>query len=227
MFEIIRNDLKLDWQRLLDSPISLHPTSFCLDEWQTVDLGHPESEEQLFERLRASAQVPLFAGRPIELAGKRYLDAACGEFIPVQTALAGGATHVLALHTRPQHLTPPPLGRVERLLYRRSLGPIDRRFVEHYENLSAIYQEEMGRVHALGEHVYSVFPAATAEPLSPSERRREPIEQAFKLGSEALLAIWPAQEPERQQSLRGLLARRRARTLSSEGLAIEPETLLP
>jgi len=50
--------------------------------------------------MRATAAIPLLAGRAVELHGRRWIDGSVTEPLPVLRALADGATHVLALLTR-------------------------------------------------------------------------------------------------------------------------------
>lgn len=200
MFSLLKSEYRLDVERLLESPIKLHPISFCLDDWSAVDLGHPKSEDGVFLSLRASSQVPLFAGKPIEVDGRRFLDAACGEFIPVQSALKGGATHVLVLHTRPDGLAPAPVSRIERAMYQRWLRPIDARLVDYFEHRPELYRTQMTAISQLGAHVFSIHPSGQVDPVAVTERRREPVVAAFRNGLEAMLAAWPDAEPE--QSLR-------------------------
>ena len=50
--------------------------------------------------LRATTALPLLAGPPVEIDGRRYLDAGLAESIPFHAALAAGATHVLVLRSR-------------------------------------------------------------------------------------------------------------------------------
>lgn len=198
LFSLLKQDYRLNVGELLRSPIPLHPISFCLDDWATVDLGHPNSEDDLFLRLRASAQVPLFAGKPIEISGRRFFDAACGEFIPVQSALNGGATHVLALHTRALGASPTPISRIERLMYHRWLKPIDPRLIEHFESRQQLYLEQMRSIRLLGGHVFSVHPSNETAPIAATERRRALVETAFESGLAAMVRAWPATpEPAR------------------------------
>ena len=51
--------------------------------------------------LRASANVPEVAGRPILHRGRRLVDAAVFEPVPFQTAIADGCTHLITLCSRP------------------------------------------------------------------------------------------------------------------------------
>jgi predicted patatin/cPLA2 family phospholipase len=50
--------------------------------------------------MRASAALPILAGRPVVLDGHRYLDAGLSEAVPFLTPAAQGATHVLILRSR-------------------------------------------------------------------------------------------------------------------------------
>lgn len=82
---------------------------------QPVDL-HPHIHDRasLQAALRASAAMPLLAGPPVEIDGTPYVDAGVSEGTPVRTALAQGATHIVAFRTRP------PVGSV-------SIGRTERR----------------------------------------------------------------------------------------------------
>ena len=62
--------------------------------------------------LRASAALPLLAGPPVELGGRRYIDAGLSAAIPFRAALADGATHVLVLRSRREGETATAPGRL-------------------------------------------------------------------------------------------------------------------
>lgn len=51
--------------------------------------------------LRASANVPEVAGRPIQHRGRRLVDAAVFEPVPFRAAIADGCTHLITLCSRP------------------------------------------------------------------------------------------------------------------------------
>src|SRR4051812_17529431 len=86
---------------VLASPITLHPIATDVGTGRAVDL-HPEIRDTATLRLalRASAALPVLAGPPVELGGRRLLDAGLSAAIPFRTALADGATHVLVLRSR-------------------------------------------------------------------------------------------------------------------------------
>lgn len=66
-----------------------------------VTLGPARSPEELFGHLRASCHVPVLAGRAPVLQGEPLFDGSLTEPIPVGSALARGATHVLVLSSTP------------------------------------------------------------------------------------------------------------------------------
>ena len=68
---------------------------------------------------RATTAMPFLTGNPIEIDGRRFVDAGVSESVPVQTAFAQGATHVLALRTRRADERSAPPSRVERLVLSR------------------------------------------------------------------------------------------------------------
>ena len=103
----------MDFAAILGSPISLHPIATDARTGAATDLApliHDQSTLQA--ALRATASLPLLAGRPVELAGRRFVDGGVAEPVPVRTALDHGATHALVLRTRraDQEVSRPGLG---------------------------------------------------------------------------------------------------------------------
>jgi predicted patatin/cPLA2 family phospholipase len=86
---------------VLAAPTELHPIATDVATGDPVDL-HGEIRDPVTLRLalRASAALPLLAGPPIELDGRRLLDAGLSAAIPFRAAVGGGATHVLVLRSR-------------------------------------------------------------------------------------------------------------------------------
>lgn len=86
---------------VLASPTELHPVATDVATGEAVDLHpHIADERTLRLALRASATLPLLAGPPVPLDGRRFLDAGLSAAIPFHAALADGATHVLVLRSR-------------------------------------------------------------------------------------------------------------------------------
>ena len=63
----------------------------------------PGSGVDVFEVLRATSKLPLLAGlRPVDVDGHRCMDGGVSSQIPLHVAINAGATHLLALPTRPR-----------------------------------------------------------------------------------------------------------------------------
>jgi len=93
--------LGLDAASILANPISLHPLATDASTGMAVDLApFIHDRTSLHTAMRASSAVPLLAGDPVELAGRRYLDAGLAESVPLDTPIAAGATHLLVLASR-------------------------------------------------------------------------------------------------------------------------------
>jgi predicted patatin/cPLA2 family phospholipase len=91
----------MDFGSVLASPVPLHVLATDAATGEAVDLRpHLNTEANLRRALRASCALPVLAGPPVELQGRRYLDSGLSESIPYKTAMAQGATHVLVLSSR-------------------------------------------------------------------------------------------------------------------------------
>jgi predicted patatin/cPLA2 family phospholipase len=91
----------MDFEAILRNPIGFHPIATSAETGRSADLAaHIVDRETLKAALRASACMPLLAGAPVTLGGHRWLDGGLAEPIPLPTAIAQGATHVLVFRTR-------------------------------------------------------------------------------------------------------------------------------
>ncbi|MCQ8190743.1 patatin-like phospholipase family protein [Streptomyces rugosispiralis] len=100
--EVYIRQFPLDYASVLTAPLALHPLATDLETGQPVDL-HKELTDEVALRLapRASAALPMPAGGPVTIGGRRFYDAGLAESIPFRQALRDGATHVLVLRSRP------------------------------------------------------------------------------------------------------------------------------
>jgi predicted patatin/cPLA2 family phospholipase len=87
------------WDRLGSSAMPLRVVATAADDLQPHVL-EPATPEEWKRALRATASIPLLAGPPVELHGRRWIDGSVAEPLPVLRALRDGATHVLALLNR-------------------------------------------------------------------------------------------------------------------------------
>jgi predicted patatin/cPLA2 family phospholipase len=87
----------LTWERLRDAPLRVVATA--ADDL-TPHVLEPRTVDEWKLALRATAAIPVLAGRPVTLHGRRWIDGSVSEPLPVLRALRDGATHVLALVNR-------------------------------------------------------------------------------------------------------------------------------
>jgi len=161
---------------VLASATELHPIATEVTSGAAVDL-HAEIADapSLRLALRASAALPLLGGPPVELRGRRLLDAGLSAAIPFRAALADEATHVLVLRSRRAGETARPPGRVAGGVTARLLRRLDPAVAQAFrtravreaedEALPAGHDADPGRL----PHVLSVRPA----PGSPVPGRLE------------------------------------------------------
>lgn len=107
----------MDFAAILANPIGFHPMATDSRTGEAADLAPYVSDRlSLQTALRASACMPLLAGRPVRLGGRTYVDGGLSEGVPYRTALAQGATHVLVLRTRRADQSAEPPSRLERVV---------------------------------------------------------------------------------------------------------------
>jgi predicted patatin/cPLA2 family phospholipase len=107
---------------VLAGSTELHPIATAVDTGEAVDLHREIADPRSLRlALRASAALPVLAGPPVELRGRRLMDAGLSAAIPFRAALADGATHVLVLRSRRAGETAQVPGRLSGALTARAL----------------------------------------------------------------------------------------------------------
>jgi len=123
--ELYQTTFPMDFAAVLASPVEFHPLATDAATGQSTDLRPlVTTPAELRLALRASAALPLLAGPPVDLGGRRFYDAGLSESVPYRTALDQGATHVLVLRSRRAPVILPdgrPPARSVRLLARTTL----------------------------------------------------------------------------------------------------------
>lgn len=136
--------------RVLGSVLPLHIVMSSLRRHGAVVMTGFRDRPDLFEALRATMRIPFFAGPPVVVRGERCTDAAIYESIPIRSAVAGGATDVVVLLTRPQGSLRRPPGIVDRLLVAPHLARIDRRLADDYLRRWQAYGREVASLNQTG-----------------------------------------------------------------------------
>ena len=99
--DLYQTRFPMDFAAVLASPVEFHPLATDAATGQSTDLRPlTATPAELRLALRASAALPLLAGPPVALDGRRFYDAGLSESVPYRTALDQGATHVLVLRSR-------------------------------------------------------------------------------------------------------------------------------
>lgn len=182
---------------VLASRTELHPIATDVSNGQPVDLhGDIRDRETLVAALKASAMLPLLAGPPVPINGRRFLDAGLSAAIPFHAALADGATHVLVLRSRVEgELVEPAEGTAARAtarLLHRIDPAVARAFLTRAERERA--DEELLARHAadpsLRPHILSVRPPPGSPVPGRLEKDVSIVRGGLEAGRRALHALF-------------------------------------
>lgn len=112
--------MPMGFEEILANPVEFHPIATDAATGRAVDLhDRIHDRPSLQAALRATTAMPFLAGEPVGIDGQLFVDAGVSESVPIRTALAQQATHVVALRTRrTDEITSAP-SRGERLLLSR------------------------------------------------------------------------------------------------------------
>jgi predicted patatin/cPLA2 family phospholipase len=164
--------------RVLASPIALHCIAVDVETAGCVVLSGMRTTRELWDALLASSRMPWAGGAPVAIGGRRYLDGGMGSAIPVAEAIAAGATHVLALQTRPHGVPRRSASRIGDRLIERHLRRLNPALVTVYRERVGGYErvvEDIARRtldHDAGPpHVLGIRPPAGTPCVSQLERR--------------------------------------------------------
>jgi predicted patatin/cPLA2 family phospholipase len=164
--------------RVVASPAALHCVAISVETAQPVVFSGMRTKQELWDALLASSRMPWAGGAPVEIGGKRYLDGGLGSPIPVAEAVAAGATHVLALQTRPHGVPRKSASRIGDRLIERHLRKLNPALVTLYRERIACYEQMVADIAARSRepgagppYVLGVRPAAGTPCVGQLERR--------------------------------------------------------
>lgn len=171
------------------SPLSVIATDVATGSAETLR-GFP-TREALIEALRAGATMPVVAGPPRTIGGRRMLDASLSQPIPVPAAEADGYTHILVLLTRSGTMASRPSA-FDRYYVEPRLRRLSPVLAERYLSRAAPYATLIEHIDAgrgpLGQ-AEVVAVRATGPNISKLERRREVLEDGARRGRDAVLRL--------------------------------------
>jgi predicted patatin/cPLA2 family phospholipase len=195
--EVYQTTFPLDYASVLVSPVEFHPMGTDAVTGRSTDL-RPLIHDTAGLRLamRASAALPLLAGPPVELDGRRFYDAGVSESIPYRTALAQGATHVLVLRSRRDPVTTTRPTRSDLVVahngLRRQTPELQAAFLARAARLAAddarLARYDAGL--AGPPSVLSIRPGPESPPVSRLATDGPLLESAFEAGRAAVHAAF-------------------------------------
>jgi predicted patatin/cPLA2 family phospholipase len=203
--EVYQTEFPMDFESVLASEVEYHPLATDVVTGQSTDL-RPLIRDAAGLRLalRASAAMPVLAGPPVTLGGRRFYDAGVSESVPYRTALAQGATHVLVLRSRREPVTTPARSREARMLaniaLRRQSMALRATFLVREERLAAddarlARYDQDGRPGGSPPWILSIRPAADSPVVSRLATDGPLLLAAFEAGRAAVRAIYQASLP--------------------------------
>lgn len=197
--------LELDAEYILANPIGLHPLATDAATGAAVDLApFIHDKTSLHAAMRASSAVPLLAGDPVELAGRRYLDAGLAESIPLDTPIEAGATKLLVLASRKEgdySNDPAPVRWLTGRWLRRTAPGAREAFLDRNGRAGAVAERlaRHNREDTSEPAVLTVRPAADSPHVSRRETDAAVMRTAAAAGRAAMrttLGVAPATSPD-------------------------------
>ncbi|WP_306361740.1 patatin family protein [Nocardia sp. CC227C] len=177
----------MDFPAILANPITFHPIATDTADGAAVDLHPYLTDAPTLQRaLRATTCLPILAGRSVRLGDRSYVDAGLSESVPVRTAFAQGATHVLVLRTRRADEPPASPSRLEtrmvaRFLSRHAPGTVDSWLIRG--ELQRREESDM----AANPAVLQIRPPAGSPSIGRIGREAAVIRRALDIGREATI----------------------------------------
>jgi len=204
--QVYIHEFPLDYDSILATPIELHPLATDIDTGEAADLHHELTDcHALRLAIRASAALPVLAGAPITLGGRRYFDAGLAESVPFRQALRDGATHILVLRSRPAPAAPadapagPSFGArfVARVALRRHPPQLRASYLGRAARLvdddRVLAAYDTGDAAPLGAcAVHSIRPDPSVPSIGRLETDISLLERCFEIGHRAV-HVWHAE----------------------------------
>ncbi|WP_083873992.1 patatin-like phospholipase family protein [Nocardia paucivorans] len=177
----------MDFDAILANSTTFHPIATDTHTGRSVDLQpHIVDKPTLMRALRASAGLPVLAGPPIELGGRRYFDGGLAESVPIRAAVRSGATHALVLRTRRADERRPPASWLHTVVggtYMRFSAPGAYRALLERPGQQDV---EEGVLDSLGPAVLQIRPPLGSPAISGAARDTALLARGLEIGRRAV-----------------------------------------
>jgi predicted patatin/cPLA2 family phospholipase len=164
--------------RVVEGAAAIHCVATSVEAANPVVFSGMRTRDELWDAILASTRMPWAGGAPVEIDGRRYIDGGLGAPIPVAEAIVAGATHVLALQTRPYGVPRKSASRIGDRFIERHLRKLNPALVTLYRERIAGYEQVVQDIAARsrepGErppYVLGVRPPAGTPCVGQLERR--------------------------------------------------------
>jgi predicted patatin/cPLA2 family phospholipase len=181
--------LDADRHRRTAESRKLHAVAIDVDTARPEVLSDLTTEPELRGALLATSRLPWVGGDPVQFRGRRWLDGGLVDPVPVDTALALGATHVLVLQTRPEGVARTPAGGLAERIVARRLRALNPDLVPLARDRFAVYEQQVARIAANTTNVLGVRLPAGAPSVSQLERRTAPLRAAAEAGRARIASL--------------------------------------
>jgi predicted patatin/cPLA2 family phospholipase len=184
--------MPMDFAAILGSSIEFRPLATDALTGASTDLhGYIHDQISLQAALRATTAMPFMTGEPIEIEGRRFIDAGVSESVPIRTAIAQNATHIVALRTKRSDERAVSPTRLERLVLSRWFARHAPGALEPWLNREALRGEEE---HLLASHpaVLQIRPPLGSGDIGRTERGETALRGAVSTGRKAARDILAA-----------------------------------
>jgi predicted patatin/cPLA2 family phospholipase len=191
-FDLLFEELIAARKPLGSEQLSLGPAfralATSLESYSLRVLGDFQDLGELRQAVRASAALPRLGGEPPVFRGERMADGGLIEPVPLPTAIADGATHVLVLRSRPAGYRKPALSELGGLIAVRD----DPRLAELLRARAGVYNRQAAELQSgragrgAGVHVRQIAVPDNTRLIGRLETNAERVTDAVRLGASAV-----------------------------------------
>ena len=176
--EVMRNRIPLNRDKVASSPYDIRIVLSDVEEARPVIVPIRSVAERVEDYLKAGAWLPILAGPPHLLDGRRYLDGGLLWPDPLYAALDENCTHVLMLNTAPEGA-------------RNNTSPVTARILSHVLNR---WQSGLGSAYLAGRGPWAVDKAKLGNGKDVELRGAQVLRLCPPLGSHLVERMTTARE---------------------------------
>jgi predicted patatin/cPLA2 family phospholipase len=200
IYHVLVHEKPMNWQGVIDAKIPLKIVVSSVNRRKSVFFDNYQTREELFTLLKASANIPLVAGPPVEYKDDLLFDASLYESIPYKTAISDGCTHVLCLMTRPLGKLRGKPSFLEKNIVAKKLGKLKAGLEDDYLGRAQRYKKDLDFLKTCltdfkdPPHVFPVIPSARDNEVGRLEKDRAKLIEGAISGMKAVMKVFTDEE---------------------------------